>query len=271
MKKSIRLIKLNVLNELFLETQEFFSADEAEEIIFPLIKENIKKKSKQNIRRNVLEYTRMGCQFGLLEKIGKNKYRKTPKGNKLYEALKQNDKDSIGEIYEGTFYTHEYIAPIIDFVKEAPRSEEEINNKFQNPTSNKYALDWCEEAHIIEKKPTLNKYDYIGRKKRKVSIDEFWKSLVDNYEKLSKSEFLGVKRVVKITELRDLVTLDLRPMKNEDFDNLLEELILSRKYLGKIELMGAPYPVLRKEEKKGRSITPINGKSYIYIHIFLGR
>ena len=148
-----------------------------------------------------------------------------------------------------------------DFLKyiELPKSEEEIYKKYKAPTG-KTLIAWCLEANIIIKIKHV-----IGLNKKRnnkvTTLNEFWPSLKNIYEDMQKTDFLELKKIyVDIDEIKLRIMCDL-DINDEQFDNLLENL-LNSEFAKYITLDGGP-PLVYKGQYEFR----YKGKNYLYLSL----
>lgn len=147
----------------------------------------------------------------------------------------------------------------LEFVKDSA-IEKEIYREFKPPTG-KTLIAWAFEAGLITKKGRAVAPIKVG--KAHPSEGEFWKEMLSVYEKMHRTDTMGMKRlVVRIDEFRLRVTCALNLESNSDFDNYLSRLMKTY-FRDFINLYGAPSHMLQDPNK----VFNYRGKIYAYISL----
>jgi len=192
--------------------------------------------------------------------------------------LKSHTCKKLCDLYAEKDYTSltAYLADLIesgepvfrDFLAfmNTPRTRQEIERKY-NPYTRKILIQWAKKFCLIRYGDRMKQYYRVQVPSKPPSGHRFWKTLVEWYERLRRTELVGVKGAyVKIPVLREAcsVALGLKgdSARANEFDDYLGMILTNREYSKRIELSGAPLAYV--EEEGGEPFLYL-GRKYYFI------
>lgn len=254
-------------------------------------------KIDQNTITNALNTTERRAREILLElqrmkalETQETFYVATPITEAIIKAYEIEDWKQLHKIF---YENYEFYNVFVNSISENALTKDEILTKLSDHTSlifNKTAIDtlcnWAERLGQVQR--NLHNNRYYPLKEELLDVDLFIAATERCYQDLNTELRPGLKLVyVEIARLREDVCEKLR-IKRDVFDDLFKAMF--RKFIGKIELCGAPLTTSAKHSpsslrtmKKGEQhpiLSPtfvtiregkgveLNGKLYHYIAIF---